>query len=137
MKISTNTKEFHITLYNKYFKQKIDKLIKKYDLSFKLDKTLKTTKKLKDRIRDSAQAAGPGGGIFLKKEQPKQEEEEEKKENQEDKAKAPNSAPPAATPSPPAPPFAAESSDSTPSPLSRLPAIGAPCGEAVPGRVIP
>ena len=53
MKISTNTKEFHITLYNKYFKQKIDKLIKKYDLSFKLDKTLKTTKKLKtaDTIR--------------------------------------------------------------------------------------
>ena len=55
MKISSDTKEFHITLYNSYFKKKIDKLIKKFNLSFKVEKRLKSTKKLKtaDMIRIS------------------------------------------------------------------------------------
>ena len=53
MKISGDDKEFHLNLYERYFKKIMDKLIKVYDLKFVIDKKMKTTKKIKtaDLIR--------------------------------------------------------------------------------------
>ncbi|MBN23209.1 MAG: hypothetical protein CL678_18125 [Bdellovibrionaceae bacterium] len=52
MKINTNNFEFHKYLFDRYFKKQIDKMIKKYNLSFIYDNK-KTTKKIKtaDLIR--------------------------------------------------------------------------------------
>ena len=59
MRIYTNNNEFHFYLYDKYFKKIIDKLIKKYELSFVVTKNMKSKKKLKTadliRITNSSQ----------------------------------------------------------------------------------
>ena len=60
MKINTNNFEFHKYLFDRYFKKQIDKMIKKYNLSFIYDNK-KTTKKIKtaDLIRN-----GGGDAVF-------------------------------------------------------------------------